>query len=93
MAILAMPLPEIQDAGQDLARRTVCIKGSPQELVKTSNIDDSVRWRFWVHSAVDTQRVDGDSGVAGVQGISARAGRRGQDLEAVGAAQARSQRV
>src|ERR1700691_5940734 len=61
---------------------TARFRGSPQELVKTSNIDDSVRWRFWVHSAVDTQRMDGDSGVAGVPGISARAGRRGEDPEA-----------
>src|ERR1019366_7300752 len=60
---------------------------------KPSNIDDSVRWRFWVHSAVDTQRMDGDSGVAGVPGVSARTGRRGEDAETVGAAQACSQGV
>src|SRR5258707_4186367 len=60
---------------------------------KQSNIDDSVRWRFWVHSAVDAQRMDGDSSVAGVQGVSARTGRRGEDSETVGAAQACSQGV
>jgi spore coat protein CotH len=28
--------------------------GSPQELVKTTQIiDDSVRWRFWLNSGVD----------------------------------------
>src|ERR1017187_2147768 len=43
---------------------------------KPSNIDDSVRWLFWVHSAVDAQRVDCDSVVAGVPGVSARTGRR-----------------
>ena len=56
-------------------------------------IDDSVRWRFWLHSAVDAQRMDGDSGMAGVPGISARTRRRGKDTEIVGAAQARSQGV
>ena len=58
---------------------------------KHSNIDDSVRWRFSIHSGVDAQRMDGDSGVAGVSGVSARTGRRGEDTETVGAAQARSQ--
>src|ERR1017187_6758587 len=28
---------------------------------KPSNIDDSVRWLCWVHSAVDAQRMDCDS--------------------------------
>src|SRR5664279_2046265 len=60
---------------------------------KHLNIDDSVRWRFWLHSSVDTQRVDSDSGVAGVSGVAARTGRRGEDTETVGAAQARSQGV
>src|ERR1039458_4830562 len=55
---------------------------------KPSNIDDSVRWLFWVHSAVDAQRMDCDSVVAGVPGVSARTGRRGEDAETVGAAQA-----
>ena len=60
---------------------------------KPSNIDDSVRWLFWVHSAVDAQRMDCDSVVAGVPGVSARTGRRGEDAETVGAAQACSQGV
>ena len=54
---------------------------------------DSVRWRFWLHSTVDTQGMDGDSGVAWVPGVSLRTGRRGQDTETMGAAKACSPRV
>jgi len=52
-----------------------------------------VRWRSWVHLAVDTQGMDGDSGVAWIPGVSARSGRTGEDTETVGAAQACSRRV
>jgi len=52
---------------------------------KHSNVGDSVRWRSWVHSAVELQRMDGNSGVAGLSGVPARTGRRGEDTEAAGA--------
>ncbi len=39
------------------------------------------------------QRLDADSGLAGLQGIPARAGRTGQAIETVGAAEAGQQAV
>ena len=41
MAIFAMPLPESQDAGQDLARRTVCIKIQRSRLGNSKKVNSS----------------------------------------------------
>ena len=50
--------------------------------------DLSIAGVVWLHSAVDAQRVDGDSSLAGLPSVSGRVGRTGEDAEVVGAAKA-----
>ena len=60
---------------------------------KQLTIGNSACQGFWLHSAVDTQRMDGNLGLAWVSGVSARVGRTGEDTEIVGPSQAGPQGV